>query len=313
MSIPTRYKPLNAGKVNHATIDAAVQFLTEIWDYDGDAYTFIETRFAGRWKKHPIKGNRASQISKILREFSPEQHDVYFCLNAFSEPRRKRVFALPTRYAHCDIDHADPSGYDPQPNILWETSPGRFQGVWIWNKPSKGRVAEQYSKNIVYKDGGDKGGWSITKMLRLPGTINHKSDYKRPVVTLRSFDTTRQKLPKSISAIEPDRLASTARNLSGSIDEIDPFKHEPKEVIEKYRRRLEQFPRILLTAKRVLYRDKSKAIYAAISDLVRLSATNDEIAAALRDNPHFTERENMTLDDLCADILRIRAKREAGQ
>lgn len=71
------------------------------------------------------------------------------------------TIAMASRCAWCDIDDADPDAYDPQPNILCETSPGRFQGIWLWRDVSPGDVAEQVSRNIWVKDGGDKGGWSV--------------------------------------------------------------------------------------------------------------------------------------------------------
>lgn len=312
--IPLRYRPLTTGKSSRAAIEAAGRFVAGLWDYDPGAYTFIGTRRGERWRDHPIRGDdRGEQIAEILAAHSPDRFDVYFCPNAFSEPHRRTEHALPSRYAWCDIDNADPAGYDPQPNILWETSPGRSQGLWIWHKAAEGRIAEQYSRNIVYKDGGDQGGWSITKMLRVPGTINHKPDYEKPVVILRSFDPAPQRLPKSISDIEPGRLAPAACERPASCEEIDPFKHDPKAVIDKYRKRMSPFPRAMLTADRVTFPDKSNALYAMITELVDLTATNDEIAAALRDNPHFIHRDGMALDALCADILRIRAKREGGR
>jgi len=312
--MPPCYRSLTTGKANRAATRTAIRFLVDLWAYEPDACTFIGTRSGERWRDHVIRGeDRAAQISKILNAHSPDRFDIYFCPNAFSEPHRRTDLALPSRYAWCDIDNADPAGYDPSPNILWETSPGRFQGIWIWRESAEGKIAEQYSRNIVYKDGGDQGGWSITKMLRVPGTINHKPDYNRPVVALRSFDPTPQKLPKSISDIEPGRLVSAACKRSASFEEIDPFKHDPQEVIAKYRKRMSPFPRSLLIADRVIFPDKSNALYAMITELVRLAATNDEIASVLRENPHFTHRDGMTLDDLCADILRIRAKWETGQ
>lgn len=108
-------------------------------------------------------------------------------------------------------------------------------------------------------------------------------------------------------------VAATPMGMSLSCDEIDPFRHDPPEVIAKYRKRMSPFPRSLLTAGQVLFPDKSNALYAMITELVDLAATNDEIAAGLRENPHFIHRDGMTLDDLCTDILRIRAKREAGR
>ncbi len=75
---------------------------------------------------------------------------------------------------------------------------------------SPGAIAEQISRNIWAKDGGDKGGWSVTKMLRLPGTINHKPEYRKPVVTLQAYDPRPQKLSRSILAVTPETTATGA-------------------------------------------------------------------------------------------------------
>lgn len=314
MMIPRRFQALASGKTGKAVRDAQLDFLDEIWRYPKSAYTFIGIMKHGKdWVERRVKGDRRKYVADILDEFPPEKHNIYFCPNAFDRISRKTEYALPTHYAWCDIDDTDPNRYKPKPNILWETSPGRFQGIWIWQETAEGEIAEQYSRNIVYKDGGDLGGWSITKMLRVPGTVNHKPGYKKPIVTLRLFDSTRQKLPKSVSSYASDTLKAQPKKRSSTFGSVDPFMHDPQKVVEKYRKRMSLFPRKMLTANRVLFPDKSNALYAMIAEFVSLSATNNEIAAALRENPHFLNREGMTLDDLCTDIIRIRAKQEAGQ
>ena len=200
--MPSRYRPLTTGKTSRSAIMAAIRFCTDLWDYEADAFTFIGTRAGERWRDHPIRGaDRAEQVEKILAAHTADKFDIYFCPYAFSDNHRRREYALPSRFAHCDIDLADPDGYEPAPNILWETSPGRFQGIWKWHDVAESVEAERYSRAIVTKDGGDKGGWSITKMLRLPGTINHKPAYDQPVVTLRRVDDRSQALPASIAKI----------------------------------------------------------------------------------------------------------------
>jgi hypothetical protein len=210
--VPANLKPLTSPKTTAKTVAAAVDFLTTLWSgYHETAYTFLSTR-DGRWINHAIRGDRASQIVEFLQKFPPELFDIYFCPNAFDARRLLEDHALPTRYAWCDIDNADPRGYDPAPNILWQTSPGRFQAIWIWDKKQPGQLAAASSRGIVYKDGGDKGGWAVTKLLRLPGTINHKPQYQKPVVTLHRFDAQPQKLPASN---EPFQVRDVTTRSSG--------------------------------------------------------------------------------------------------
>lgn len=213
---------------------------------------------------------------------------------------------MPSRYAWCDIDDADPDAYDPQPNILWETSPDRFQGIWMWRDVSPGDIAEQVSRNIWAKDGGDKGGWSVTKMLRLPGTINHKPEYLKPVVTLQVYDPRPQKLPRSILAVSPKPTAIGAGEIE--ITGLDPYK-----IMRRYRRKMGLQAGTLMTARRVLRADRSGAVYLIVIGLIEAGAQDSEIAAVLLVNPYFTSKWGTDFAKAEDQILRIRARWEAGR
>lgn len=304
--IPLRYRPLTTGRTSRAATEAAIRFLVDLWDYEPNAYTFIGTRRGDRWCDHPIKGDRASKIAAVIDEHPADDFDIYFCPNAFAEPHRRTALALPSRCAWCDIDNADPDAYDPQPNILWETSPSRFQGIWLWRDVSPGDIAEQVSRNIWAKDGGDKGGWSITKMLRLPGTINHKPKYRKPVVTLQVYDTRPQKLPRSILSVE----AGSGAPIVGSIQitGLDPIR-----IMQRYRRKMGIQAGTLMTATRVMRPDRSGAVYLIVMGMIAAGAQDAEIAAVLLVNPYFTSKWGSDLAKAEDQIVRIRARREAGR
>lgn len=293
-------------KVKHwnSTVRRCISnFLTTLWEYNDSAYTFIGTRLGDQWEDHPITGNRRRQIEQILAAHSPREYDIYFCPNAFSEPLRRNHFALPTRYAWCDIDDAELSGYDPQPNILWRTSPGRHQGLWIWADEAPGEIAEQYSKNIVYKDGGDPGGWSVTKYLRLPGTINRKPAYDLPHVQLFRFDTNPQKLPLRISKYA---LSAPAAESAVDLNGIDAAN-----VKKEYRKAIGLQARTLVTGDRMTYPDRSAAIYVIVSAFIKAGATNSQVAAVLLSNIYFLDKHGPDLEIAKQEIGRIRAKVEA--
>lgn len=104
----------------------------------------------------------------------PERSDVYFCPVVFSEPHRKKEYALPTNLLWADLDPVNPNSCRIRPSIAWESSPGRFQALWFLNTEISGAEAAALSKRIAYADGADKGGWDLTQVLRLPGTKNFK-------------------------------------------------------------------------------------------------------------------------------------------
>lgn len=306
--IPLRFRPLACGKANQAARAAGLEFLDEIWRYPSTAHTFVGVKARGKWFEHSVRGARLDRVTQILSDFPPTECDIYFCPNGFERSNRKAEFALPTRYGWCDIDDADPDGYDPKPNILWETSPGRFQGLWIWSAESPGTIAARYSKAIVYECGGDKNGWSTTKMLRVPGTVNHKPEYAKPVVKLNSYDETPQKLPKSLARFKDESVEKRAH-----VELLDTSGIDAQSVMRRYERCLTAFERAMMTATFVNYPDRSDAIHAVVSGLVRAGAENREIFSVLFVNPHFLQKHGCNHEMAAREIASARGKAEEGR
>lgn len=302
ISMPSRFAPLADPERHSRRNTAIIRFLNEVWDYAEAEYCFLYTRQAGSDKMacHPMRGDRAGKIGNLLDAIPPEQHDYYFCPNSFDAPRSIRERALPTRYAWSDIDDSDPARFQPIPNVLWETSKGRFQGLWIWRKSVPAREAEQYSKNLWKLYGGDRGAWSANKLLRVPGTTNHKPERQGETVRLRRFDPRRKRAPEAIrdlSAMERDPVGSAR---------IDPSRHVPLEVMRRYRRGMGLVAGTLMTSRKVMRPDRSGAVYLIISAMVAAGATDDEIAAVLLDNPYFISKWGEGIGEAERQIRRIR-------
>lgn len=300
MRIPDRLAPL-AADANHPLMpEAAAEFLVQLWGHlPADATTYMASRQGSRWIEHPITGDRRCAAYEFIEEHPPEAGDLYFCPNGFRGALRKSQLALDTCLAWNDIDESDPRAFDLRPNILWETSSGRYQGIWFWNEIVPPHTAEQISKGLL-RFGGDKGGWSITKYLRVPGTINHKPERKRDPVRLLRFNPRPQPVPNF--------PISPGNDLTDATGELDPSRFESANVIKRYRRKVSLFARSLMEAQRVIYPDRSEAIYVITSELICAGAENDEIACVLLDNPHFVEKHGANLAMAEREILTIRAK-----
>ena len=164
-------------------VDLLAQFVRRIWSRHRRGHVFLAARRPGQWVERcfPIDGDG---IEAFFTRYWYRRHDLYYCPNSFSRRRRLGVYALPTPYAHCDIDAADPSLFQPPPTLLTETSPGRYQGIWEFVDAVAATRAEAVSRHLTRQYGGDPGGWSATKMLRIPGTLNHKDEYDLPLITI---------------------------------------------------------------------------------------------------------------------------------
>ena len=109
------------------------------------------------------------------------QNNVWFGVNMLSGETRKREFCQPDNLVWSDLDTCDPALLEPQPSVLIETSPGRFQAIWRVDQELIPEIAQDYSKRIAYKyrkDGADPTGWDLTQLLRVPFTYNYKYQIK---------------------------------------------------------------------------------------------------------------------------------------
>jgi hypothetical protein len=244
------------------------------------------------------------EVVEFQSKYDPEKYHYYYCPNAFSRPKRLAQFALPTPYAWCDIDEADPLQFEPQPTILIRTSQGRYQGIWQFEMPLDAKKAEQYSRQLAYQWGGDRGGWSVTKMLRLPGTLNHKPTYNRPQVIIEWDDDGRfQDAP----TIPDSRLKPISEQ------QINPLRYDRDEVIGKYKTRLTPSRTRLMKDTAVRSKDRSRIIFMIVAALHSAGAYPDEIGAVLWQSPYFISKHGHDGKKLTSEIQRITSKLEASK
>lgn len=80
-----------------------------------------------------------------------------------------------------DLDRVDPSGIeDYPPTVAWETSPGRYQALWILSAGDMQGASWPGRENqcLTYHLEADPSGWDSTQLLRIPGWRNHKPEYR---------------------------------------------------------------------------------------------------------------------------------------
>jgi hypothetical protein len=93
---------------------------------------------------------------------------------------------MPSCWLYADLDAVEPIKSDAElsPTIAWESSPGRYQALWHIDKHLPEEQHIMVNRKLTYALGADKGGWDITQVLRVPGTINHKYAEKPKVKLL---------------------------------------------------------------------------------------------------------------------------------
>lgn len=135
----------------------------------------FEDRFSRDFEqaKHYVK-HIGSQV-KALRD----KYDLYLSFTPTGGKERKKTNAQDTYIIAQDIDGA-PIPTDLTPSYYWETSPNKYQGVWILDNKVNPQEHEILCRKLVKKYGFDPCGVDIVHLYRIPSTVNHKyaTDFK---------------------------------------------------------------------------------------------------------------------------------------
>lgn len=165
-----------------------VEILAKIWGKDRDGFVFLP------WISGSARdsaGRRDSYHEGRAYEWPREREaivahlqshptdDVYFTPALFNAKRRIEQNVDAERSLWADLDPVDPRTLgDLKPTIAWETSPGRYQAVWLLNTPLTGASwPSRENHRLTLAIGADPSGWDSTQLLRVPGRRNHKPVY----------------------------------------------------------------------------------------------------------------------------------------
>jgi AAA domain/RepB DNA-primase N-terminal domain len=121
---------------------------------------------------------------EILKHMeSHRDDDLYWCPNLFEKPQRKTEVAMDEHALWADLDFVDPRGIEKKyrPTVAWETSPGRYQALWLITEGQDimGAAWEGGENHRMTRYlGADNSGWDATQVLRIPGWKNHKAIHR---------------------------------------------------------------------------------------------------------------------------------------
>lgn len=167
----------------------SLDFLHKVWSRvckEGD-YVFLSVK-SDKWEDSCFKFDSQikGRVRDWLRSHDPKKVDVYFCPLPFSQPRRLAKHVKPINILWSDIDEGDYKKITP--NLVWESSPGRYQALWYIDRTINAEDAAEVNRTLTYFLGCDKGGWDLSQVLRIPGTYNHKYKSKPQVRILGEND-----------------------------------------------------------------------------------------------------------------------------
>lgn len=282
--------------VTKSQVERSLRLISRAWGPQS-GYAFFpyidreEQRLSGERRKGFHEGpsfewpKEREQIVEYL--LSHTQHDVYWSVSLFEYPIRQEGYAMDEYALWADLDEADPHGIDDHPpTIAWESSPGRYQALWLAQRGAAAFTGASWpgkeNQKLTYHVGADPSGWDTVQLLRIPGWENHKPEYRSkegtyprgkilwsdgPSYELSDFDD----LPEL--QIGDAQLTDA---LASDIDAVDRLK-----VIARVRLKLNHTSREMLTAKEASG-DKSERLWYLIRCLADVGCSVAEIVAVVR-------------------------------
>jgi hypothetical protein len=169
-------------QVDQDAVKLARDFFYLVWNKGGKGYVDLPTRVNGHWNTHTIEWpEQELTAERMVAGAIDDEEDLYFSVCKFSENRRGEDCAMPTPWLWADLDEVTPGRcieLGVCPTVVWESSPGRFQALWLLDKPVVPWIQTQFNRALSHMIGADIGGWDITQVLRPPGSMNYK--YREP-------------------------------------------------------------------------------------------------------------------------------------
>lgn len=236
--------------------------------------------------------------------------NVWFGVNLYSTTERSKKTCLPTNLVWADLDECPPEKIEPQPQVVIESSPQRYQAIWLLDEVVDPAIAEDYSRRIYgqYRDNGVDSGWALTKLLRVPFTVNLKY-VERPVVNLVQAKPVT--LPTGIfDAIAEIPITEEDVEIAESVPDLGKLP-SAEEIIEKHAYKLSQHKfHQLYSYEPTKDEDWSKLLWRLYHVCIDAKLSDEEIFVVANDsNFNKFKRDGRPLEYLWRDILKASQQR----
>jgi hypothetical protein len=220
--------------------------------------------------------------------WSNEHADVWFSPALFRERDRHKEYSQRLGVLGADADTCEPDNFRVYPDIVIESSPGRFQVYWI---PSD---VDDYAPEDVAKvnrriaqvhkhQGCDPSYVNPAKLMRVPGTSNGK--HPGAIVIVQSYDFTSPISVQAMDTLYPESEVADAYEASiGDMpDDLEEF------IAQNRAKLLNGLPNSAglrdLVFKAPHMESRSEALFRLMCELYRLGLDDKEVMAVAWGSP----------------------------
>jgi hypothetical protein len=226
---------------------------------------------------------------RIVDHLKEHRHDdVYWCPSIFENRIRRADLAMDEHALWADLDAKDPHTIeDYPPTVAWETSPNRYQALWLITAGDIQGASwpGQENQRLTYHIGADPSGWDTTQLLRIPDWRNHKPEYRneegRGPRGKLLWKNGRRYLPDDFEDLPQVEAHAMGGELVDALaDEVERV--DRHEIWGKYRLKLPKTARELVAAKVTGGEDRSEKLWWLMRCLADVGVSSVEIVAVLR-------------------------------
>lgn len=169
----------------------SAQFLARVWPAQLMRNETLELRVKDRLAKD-VRQEFFSSIPNLICRVhfyqKENRYDIYFGVATRSGNSGKKVNCFRTRCVWVDLDGKKLSQckFDPTPDIVVDSG-GGVHAYWILEKPvliqneDRWKEIEAVNRGLAYRFEADDTTVDVSRVLRVPNTLNHKYDPPREV------------------------------------------------------------------------------------------------------------------------------------
>lgn len=262
------------------------RFVHTVWKINGaferdGVWGFVARKDGTRWLQDELTPPKPLYAEAAGAVWEDTTDNGYFCPHLFRSGQRRdenhNGRPARTRWLHADLDETDPRTIAPRPTVAWETSPGRYQALWLLTEFIGPLEFRDLNAKLNYAVGADTNGWSITKMLRVPFTKSLKYDDPH-FVRLLWLELAREYRPKKIEKRVRHIPLSVAQAEMG---DMPPLPDESADSILR-RLKLPSSTRMLIRARKTVVGQRSEKLWQLECSLLEAGATPIEAVVVVR-------------------------------
>lgn len=231
------------------------------------------------------------EIDEFITDYK-DDYNVFMCYAPIEGDDRLLENAKPTRFLVADIDGAEIPKEFP-PSYYWETSPNKYQGLWISDKVIAPKDYEVLAHAMVKKFKFDSAS-DIVHLYRIPTTVNHK--YATPQeVSEPKGDGVVYRRQDIFEILEFDKYKKGTKKKKVKGKKIPNKDYDLEELYKKY----EVKP---LVEREIT--DRSAYVYAIAKALYEQGAKSSEVKFVVMS----TDQDKWDRDGIDKVLLRIKSK-----